>query len=550
MLRWMRIVLAFFVIAALTVFFLDFSETIPPSFSWIAKIQLVPALTGALSGAVLSLVILLVLLLVDLIWGRVYCSCVCPFGIMQDVISRVSRFFRPRKSKPGYCYLPPRKKTRRFFFLLTLVAILLSMFGITSFMIIVGLLDPYAQYGRIAVHLIYPLYACGNNLLVVLTRPLGNAKFYLVGHSMQSGTAFATACLSVLVTICFASRFGRLYCNAICPVGTFLGFLSRRALFRIHIDSEKCIECRQCVKACKSSCIDIDHNVIENDRCVLCFNCLNVCKKGAIRYSPLRKKEHAVKNEKTEISTQIQVDPAKRFFLMTAFIANFFGSLWGLVPKALAETIAPKPNDTAAQNNTHPTESSASPRHRVWHAVSPPGSLSLHHMTSRCTLCHLCVSKCPQHVIKPAFLDYGAAGLLLPVMKFSPEVFCNYDCTICGEVCPTGAILPLSLEEKHLTQTGHVVFFKDKCVVFTDETNCGACAEHCPTQAVSMIDYKGNLTIPETRKEFCVGCGACESICPVLPVQAIRVKGHLIHRNAELPPQERKVEAKMDDFGF
>ena len=139
---------------------------------------------------------------------------------------------------------------------------------------------------------------------------------------------------------------------------------------------------------------------------------------------------------------------------------------------------------------------------------------------------------------------------MLPVLKFSPEVFCSYDCTLCGEICPTGAIKPLTVEEKHLTQVGHLVFFKELCVVFTDETNCGACAEHCPTQAVRMVDYKGNLTIPEMRKRYCVGCGACESICPVVPEKAIRVKGFLVHRVSELPPQEEPVEVKLDSFGF
>ena len=139
---------------------------------------------------------------------------------------------------------------------------------------------------------------------------------------------------------------------------------------------------------------------------------------------------------------------------------------------------------------------------------------------------------------------------MLPVMKFSTEVFCNYDCTICGEVCPAGAIKLLNLEEKHKTQIGHVVFIKENCVVFTDETNCGACAEHCPTQAVRMIDYKNNLTIPETREQYCVGCGACESICPVEPFKAIHVEGNSVHKQADLPPQEEKVEIEIDDFGF
>ena len=342
-----------------------------------------------------------------------------------------------------------------------------------------------------------------------------------------------------------ASRFGRLYCNAICPVGTILGFLSRKAIFRVHIDTDNCVQCRQCTKKCKSGCIDIEHGLVENDRCVCCFNCLDICKKGSVHFSPLRKKQR-VKNGRGVIPNPQQVNDAKRYFLIEAFLTPFFVFFGGLTKKAQANDASKSEKHELPSGHNLPEGE----RRKTWHAVSPPGSVSLQHMASCCSLCHLCISKCPQNVIKPALFEYGLSGLFLPVMKFSPEVFCNYDCTLCGEVCPTSAIKPLTINEKHTTQTGHVVFFKEKCVVFTDETNCGACAEHCPTQAVSMVDYKGNITIPETHKEFCVGCGACESICPVLPVQAIRVKGHLVHRYAELPPQERSVEAQMDDFGF
>lgn len=545
MLRCLRMILALCMIAALTAFFLDFSETIPSSVGWLAKFQLIPAVTGALSGAVASIIILAVLVVITLVAGRVYCSCICPLGIMQDIISRISQFARRKQKRTGYCYTPPQRKTRLFFFLLLLTALFLGALGMPRLTLIVGLLDPYAHYGRIAVHLFYPVYACGNNLLVACARLFDSAKFYLVPYPIQNGVAFASAFFFLIFLTYIASRFGRFYCNAICPVGTFLGFLSRKAVFRIHIDADNCIQCRQCAKKCKCGCIDIEHGMIDHDRCVCCFNCLDACKKDSIHYLPFRKK-HQAKSGKTDDSNSQQVNIAKRHFLIEAFLTSFWGFFGGWVTKTLAnDDVKPEKSEVPPGHSHHEGE-----RRKTWHAVSPPGSVSLKHLASCCTLCHLCVSKCPQKVIKPALFEYGVSGLLLPVMKFSPEVFCNYDCTLCGEVCPTSAIKPLTINEKHSTQTGHVVFFKDKCVVFTDETNCGACAEHCPTQAVSMVDYKGNLTIPETHKEFCIGCGACESICPVLPVQAIRVKGHLVHRNAELPPQEKTVEAQMDDFGF
>lgn len=125
--------------------------------------------------------------------------------------------------------------------------------------------------------------------------------------------------------------------------------------------------------------------------------------------------------------------------------------------------------------------------------------------------------KCPSHVLKPAFMEYGLAGMMQPTVSFE-KGFCNFDCTVCGDVCPNGAILPISVEQKHLTQMGYVVFIKENCIVYTDETSCGACSEHCPTQAVAMVPYKDGLTIPHVNKEICVGCGGCEYVA--LPVHS------------------------------
>ena len=183
------------------------------------------------------------------------------------------------------------------------------------------------------------------------------------------------------------------------------------------------------------------------------------------------------------------------------------------------------------------------------HPLSPPGSISAEHFNQHCTACHLCVSKCPSHVLKPSLLEYGVGGILQPVMNFE-NGFCNYDCTLCSEICPNKAILPLTKEEKHLTQVGHVVFIEENCIVHTDNTNCGACAEHCPTQAVTMVPYRVGLTIPKINPDICVGCGGCEYVCPVRPFRAIHIEGNPVHLQAK-PIQINKVdETEIDDFGF
>lgn len=178
---------------------------------------------------------------------------------------------------------------------------------------------------------------------------------------------------------------------------------------------------------------------------------------------------------------------------------------------------------------THPylDEDSALP-------VSPPGSESIDHFTQYCTACHLCVNECPSQVLKPTWLDYGIEGVFQPKLDFD-DAFCRYLCVRCSEVCPTGAIKPISLEEKKTLQIGRVELIFDLCIVKTDKKDCGACAEHCPTQAVSMKPYKRYLMRPVIDVDLCVGCGACEYICPVKPHRAIVVVANRVHLQASKP---------------
>lgn len=159
--------------------------------------------------------------------------------------------------------------------------------------------------------------------------------------------------------------------------------------------------------------------------------------------------------------------------------------------------------------------------------------------------------KCPSQVLKPAGLQYGWDHLLRPYVSYDSS-YCNYECTICSEVCPTQAILPLTKDEKATTQVGIAEFFLNRCIVETENTDCGACSEHCPTQAVHMELYKegSTLTVPVVEPHLCIGCGGCESICPVRPHRAIIVKANEVHQRVEKPAAEKVLDIKVDDFGF
>ena len=184
--------------------------------------------------------------------------------------------------------------------------------------------------------------------------------------------------------------------------------------------------------------------------------------------------------------------------------------------------------------------------------ITPPGSRSLENFTKKCTACHLCITHCPQQILKPAGFNFGFSYAFKPQMVFYEKAFCNYQCTVCSNVCPNGAIEHLTLEEKRITQVGIAQFDKERCIVYTDNTSCGACSEHCPVQAVVMEPYKNGLTIPHVYEYMCIGCGGCESICPVRPIKAINILANEVHQTAQLPPEEEMKEVNEDelDFGF
>ncbi|GAB6012904.1 4Fe-4S dicluster domain-containing protein [Viscerimonas tarda] len=507
MLKRIRVVVSIVLFALITFLFLDFASLLPDSFKGLAQIQFMPAL---LSG---SAIIVLILLIVTILFGRIYCSSICPMGIYQDVASWLSK--RAAKKKKRYKY-SPAKNILRYSVLVVAVA---SFF--LGYPIILGLIDPYSAYGRIVVSLFKPIYLAGNNVLEGIFTSFGNYTFYKIEVVMLSVLTFITSLITFFAIGLLAWKYGRTYCNTVCPVGTILGFLSRYSIFKVGIDTSACNGCGLCATKCKASCIDSKSHKVDNSRCIDCFNCLESCKQKAIGYK-------FYKRGKVEEADSKSVDLSKRQFLLTGFTTAVS------IPAVLAQDKITNLTGKESYTRQNP--------------ISPPGAVSAEHLSHHCTSCHLCVSKCPSNVLKPALLEYGIGGVMQPIMSFD-RGFCNYDCTVCSNVCPNGAIHPLTVEQKHLTQVGRVVFKEDICVVHTDETNCGACAEHCPTQAVTMVLYKDGLTIPHTNPDICIGCGGCEFICPVRPYRAIHVEGNLVQQQAEAFEVEEKTELG-DDIGF
>ncbi len=507
MLRKLRISVSIVLFVLITLYFLDFRELLPQNLHFLAKIQFVPALLS------LNLIILVSLVLLTLIFGRVYCSSICPMGIYQDIVGWLSK---KAKRKKRYTYSPAKTILRWSTLLLVTVAFILG------FTFLLGLLDPYGAYGRIVTHLFRPVYLAGNNLLETIFTQFNNYTFFRVGIYSLSVLSTVIALITLVGIGLFAWRNGRTFCNTLCPVGTVLGFISRFSLFKVQFDSDKCNSCGLCAMKCKASCIDSKELIVDYSRCINCFNCVEACKRDAMHYKPIWIKKSNVQEEVKD-----EVNQSKRRFLSATVTTGI----------AATSLLAQKTTGVSLKQELKRQQ-----------PIAPPGVKHIDRLLQKCISCHLCVTKCPSHVIKPALFEYGLGGIMQPKLYFD-HGFCSYDCTVCGDVCPTGAILPLTKEEKHHTQMGQVNFILENCIVYYDETSCGACSEHCPTQAVSMIPYKGALTIPHIEPSICVGCGGCEYVCPAIPFKAIYVEGLREQQIIELEHEE-KEEHVIDDFGF
>ncbi len=498
MLRKIRIPLAAVSFLLLTWLFLDFTGTAHLWAGWLAKLQFLPAVLS------LNVVVVLVLLVLTLLLGRIYCSVVCPLGILQDLLARL----RPRKNKKvgRYSYSREVRWLRYPVLVLFLVALVA---GVGSF---VALLAPYSSFGRIASNLFQPLYEMGNNLLADVAARQESYAFYHVDVWMRSLPTFIIAAVSLLVLAILAWIGGRTYCNTICPVGTVLSFFSRFSLLKIRFDEEKCRHCSACSKACKAACIDYQSHTVDASRCVVCGNCIESCKFGALRYGVKAKAASAT-------SVSASADPAsastsRRAFLQSALL---LGSA-----TALAQVKAKTDGGLAE------IEDKVAPARQT--PLTPPGSLSAKNMAQHCTGCQLCVAQCPNQVLRPST---GLLTMMQPTMSYE-RGYCRPECTRCSEVCPTGAIHPITPEEKTLTQIGHAVWVKKNCVVLTDEVVCGNCARHCPTGAIQMVpldpEDDASPQVPAVNEAKCIGCGACEHLCPARPFSAIYVEGHEVHK--------------------
>ena len=519
MLRKIRITLATLMMTGITWLFLDFTGTAYQWLGWMPKLQFLEALLA------LNVVVIVSLVVLTLIFGRIYCSVICPLGIMQDIFG----WFGKKAKKNRYTYSKAKSLLR---YSVLAVGVIAFVLGIST---IVQLLAPYSAFGRIATNLLQPVYVAGNNVLAAIAEHYDSYAFYHSDLWLRSAISLTIATVTLVVLAVLAWRNGRTYCNTICPVGTILSFFARFSWLKIHFDEEKCRNCSLCSKNCKASCIDYKTHTVDASRCVVCGNCIDSCKFGALSFGS---EECRVKSEEfaTAMPSPDSTAAENSLFESTAVANSSLFTLHSslsrrafLIGSAMLTTAAlAQQKDKIMDGGLAEIEDKVAPERQT--PLTPPGARSKANLETRCTGCQLCISECPNDVLRP---NSDLLHLMQPVMSYE-RGYCRPECNRCSEVCPAGAIKPITPEVKASTQIGHAVWIKKNCIPLTDGVECGNCARHCPTGAIEMVpsnpDDEESPYVPAVNEMRCIGCGACEYLCPARPFSAIYVEGHEVHK--------------------
>jgi formate hydrogenlyase subunit 6/NADH:ubiquinone oxidoreductase subunit I len=434
---------------------------------------------------------------------------------VQDGVSNLSARRRGKRARFRH-WTPPA--WLRYGLLVAFVACMVA--GVSA---VVSLLDPWGAFGRIAQNILGPLWRLGNNGLAWMAERADSYAFHSADVYVKSAVALGVAVVWLVGVAALAWWKGRVYCNTICPVGTFLGLFSRVAPFRVRIDHSRCTKCGVCEKTCKGECIDSKAGTIALSRCVSCFDCIEKCREGAIKYSPCKPKASVVRPA-TGADDPVEVKKgrgvSRRGFFSIAALAA------AASPAALRAQQVERVLLQVDGGLADIADKKRPPRKTP---ITPPGSEDARNMKRHCTACQLCVAACPEHVLVPSS---RLETLLQPEMTFE-RGYCRPECVECSAVCPTGAIKKITAADKTAVSVGKAAYFKDLCVVTKDDLACTVCQRHCPTTAITLVPVDPNdrrsLKIPVVNDALCIGCGACENLCPARPLAAMRVEGNVSH---------------------
>ncbi len=456
----------------------------------------------------------LILVFLSFLLGRSFCGWVCPLGGLVDCSHFLFRKKRPKKT------LFPRLPT-----------ILLTFVLVASFFQVglVGYLDPFSLLVRGFALALYPALNYGADAFFTftyhkapemvngVTEPIYAALQATILPFEQKYFFLAYFSAALLLSVFLLEMWQRRFiCRNICPLGGLLGLIAKIGLFHGHGGSRACKKCRQCQSICRMGAID-EHRNISMKTCVLCMECQEECPRSVITFGFKR--------------------PEQKVHAVSLSRRHFLGAMAG--GAAIPVLAGVRPLEQGANSSL----------------IRPPGALAEKEFLARCVRCGECMQVCIGNALQPTFLQAGLEGIFSPIIN-GRTGYCEFNCTLCGQVCPTGAIRDLQLREKHRFKIGNAYFDKNRCLPYAKGIPCIVCEEHCPTPEKAIV-FKEALVInqegqrvtvkqPFVIDELCIGCGICENKCPLSGPSAILLTNEGESRN----PQNRQNYRKYGTSAY
>lgn len=396
-------------------------------------------------GLIWSVIIILGTILV----GRFFCSWLCPFGTLHNIVSWLAHRNKKVNQK---IELNRYRKAHIIKYLVLIIFLIMAALPFTSRIVQTGLLDPISLFTRSVSIILLPIMDSTHNLTSAVTR-------YYEGAFIILALFIALTLLNLIIP--------RFFCRFLCPLGALMALLSRFAIFRIGHNENKCHSCDVCEKNCQGGCEP--GKEIKHSECLLCFNCRDDCLHDTINYQ----------TEKSQGGEITGPQVSRKAFIITVSSGIF------LAPSIRLSGML--------ESNWQ------------YDIVRPPGSCKEEEFLRRCIKCGQCMRICPTNIIQPGKLSKGIESLWTPELNFQiGSSGCQYNCTACGQVCPTGAIRPIGLNEKHglkeykkqgPIRIGTAFFDRNRCLPWAKKIPCIVCQENCPVspKAIYTDEYFENI---------------------------------------------------------
>ena len=440
------------------------------------------------------------ILVLTVLLGRVFCGFICPFGTVHHAVGTFKPALKGGRMLQANHKVPSQKVKYSILVLLSVAAV----FGLNA----AGLVDPIAFLFRslalavlpglgTALRSLFEAMAASDikflNLASYAAEVIVSPVFGYNPPAYQTGWFIGLLFLVILFLNRIRPRF---WCRTLCPLGALLGIFSRISILNLEKYAEKCTECNLCLKHCQGAASPRPDQEWEAAECLMCFNCQNVCPEDALAF---RFAWRPARNHQADIGKRAVLTG-----LAAGISFPFLARLDGRIDKV------------------------SDPR-----LIRPPGALAETQFLELCQRCGLCMKACPTNVINPALAEAGIAGFWTPRLIMTLG-YCEYTCTLCGSVCPTGAIREITAPEKveQPIKIGSAYIDRGRCLPWSGNAPCIVCQEVCPTSpkaiflkedVVVTADKKTlKVQLPYVDLKGCVGCGICENKCPVRGLPAIR----------------------------